>query len=203
MSKFRKFRKKTITKSTFKIAKKALRRVKRLERKVEVKVFDVVVNNITPTVAGIVVHINAIAQGDGIVNRDGLASNCIGFKLNYQINNTVISATRIMIVRDNRQIESTDPSVLDVILSADPLSQKSRVNPKRFTIYYDQVHEMDPDDTTRLVRRRFFKKKFEMRWVGATGTSQTRNGLYLIANTDAAANEPTVKFSFRMWFTDM
>ncbi len=199
----RRFRKKRVTKSAIKIAKKSLRRVKRLERKVEVKVFDVAVNNITPTVAGLITHINAIVQGDGIVQRDGLSANCIGFKLIYQINSTIINSIRVMIVRDNRQVESTDPSVLDVILSADPLSQNSRVNPKRFTIIYDRLHEMDPDDTSRLARRIFFKKHFQMRWVGSTGTSQTKNGLYLLTNTDAAANQPTLRFSFRMWFVDM
>ncbi len=186
------------------IAKKALRKVNKLERKVrpEVKIFDVDVNSIVPTIAGLLVHINPIPQGDGVETRDGLHAQCIGFKLNYQLLITANNSCRVMIVRDNRQVESTDPAVLDVILTAAPLAQKSRVNPKRFTVYYDMVHAMDPDDTNRLVRRKFHKKQFPMQWIGALGTTQTRNGLYLITNSDVA-DSATLTFSFRMWFTDM
>ncbi len=204
MSKRRRKRKFTV--KHLSIAKKALRRVKRLERKVEVKTFDVVVHAVTPALAGLIEHVNVIAQGDTIQNRDGLSCNLIGFKLNYRITlNAAATAAeiRILIVRDNRQVESTNPSVLDVLLSADPISQRTRVNPKRFTIYYDKVHVLD-DSSQRIVYRSVFRKaKFKQVWVGAAGTTHTKNGLYVISISDLSGNLPSFKFSFRCWFVDM
>ncbi len=129
--------------SSMLIAKKALRKVKRIERKVEVKIFDFDVATQAPVIAGILTHMNAIPQGDGVEQRDGLGANMIGFQMNYKVIMNAASTNavmRVLIVRDKRQVESTDPSVLDVLLAASVVSQRSRVNPKRFHVYYDKQY---------------------------------------------------------------
>ncbi len=192
--------------SSLLVAKKALRKVKRLERKVEVKIFDIDITTLSPTIVGLLSHLNGIPQGDGVEQRDGLSCNMIGFQFNYRvIQNAAASTTvvRVIIVRDNRQVESTNPSVLDVILAADVMAQHSRVNPKRFTFYYDKIHSMQ-DSGTQVIARRIFKKaRFKMQFIGAAGTTQTKNGLYLILMSDLGGNLPSLRFSFRIWFTDM
>ncbi len=207
MSKFRKGNFKKFNKlSALLIAKKSLRKVKRLEKKVEVKIFDVDATTQTPAVAGILTHMNAIPQGDGVEQRDGLSCNMIGFQLRYRViqnaaaTNTIV---RVLIVRDKRQVESTDPSVLDVLLAANVMSQRSRVNPKRFHIYYDKNHNLSDASNQNLSRKVFRKAKFKMQFIGAAGTTQTMNGLYLILMSDLAGNLPSVLFTFRCWFVDM
>lgn len=206
----RKFKKNNFSRfnkpSSMLVAKRALRKVKKLERKVEVKIQDSGIVTQTPALAGILTHINGIAQGDGVSERDGISCNLIGFKMNYRVQlnaASTLAIIRVIVVRDNRQVESTDPSVLDVLLSASVISQHSRLNPKRFTFYYDKVHALD-DSSQRNIYRTFFRKaKFKMQFIGAAATTQTMNGLYLILISDQAGNLPSVQFSFRNWFVDM
>ncbi len=192
--------------SSMLVAKRALRKVKKLERKVEVKILDSGIVTQTPAVAGILTHLNGIVQGDTEQQRDGLSCNMIGFKLNYRVQlnaASTLAIVRVIIVRDNRQVESTNPGVLAVILSANPMAQHSRINPKRFTFYYDKVHALDDSSQRNIYRTLFCKAKFKMQFIGATATSQTSNGLYLILISDQAGNLPSVQFSFRAWFVDM
>ncbi len=202
----RRFIRKKVGKSAIKVAKRALRKVSRLEKKVEVKINDFDLATQTPALAGIITHMNGFAQGDGVEQRDGLSCNMIGFKMNYRITlnaAATLGIIRVVIVRDNRQVESTDPAVLDVLLAADPIAQHSRVNPKRFTFYYDKVHAMSDSSQRAIYRTVFRKAKFKMQFIGAAGTTQTMNGLYLILISDQSGNLPSVRFSFRSWFVDM
>ena len=197
------FRKKNLS-----IAKKALRKVNKLARRVkpEQKIHDITQTTIQPTVAGLVNSFVAIAQGDGVTSRDGLAIRAFFIELRYSIvkhGTPTSTQVRILIVRDNRQVESTSPSVLAVLLAATPGSQYSRVNPKRFTILYSKFFTLR---TNRIAFATTVTKKlsFPIRYVGAANTTITRNGIFMITESDAAGGEePIMKFTMRLRFTDV
>lgn len=203
----RRFRRKFNTKH-LSIAKKALRKVNKLARRVkpEQKIHDVITTSIQPNIAGLTNNLVSIAQGDTVSTRDGLSIRAFFWELRYSIikdatpTNTVV---RIIIVKDNRQVESTVPSVLDIILSADPLSQFSRVNPKRFTILYNRLLVLR---TNMIMTKAVVTRKIstEIRYVGAAVNTVTKNGLFLITLSSAAAGEePTMRFTWRLRFTDV
>ncbi len=190
------------------IAKKALRKVTRLEKKVrpEVKRLDSGILVLTPAIAGLMNHMSAVAQGNTEQSRDGLKIQAIGFTLRFHITThltATITAVRIMVIRDNRQEESVIPSVLDVLLSADPFSQNSRVNPKRFSVLYDYTVSLNNLARTGVVKHTFKKFQTPMQFIGAAGSTMTRNGIYILTIGSVGANLPTVRLSFRLFFTDM
>ncbi len=190
------------------VAKKALRKVNQLRKVVynERKMHDIGSTTIAPTIAGLVNHFTIIGQGDGDTVRDGLAIRAFFCEFRFTIVKHVtptVTNCRFVIVRDNRQVESTAPSFLDVMLAADPKSQYSRVNPKRFTVLYNKLLTLR---TNRIAASGTFTRKlnFPVNWVGASGASITKNGIFFLSNSDAAAaQEPTLKFTFRLHFTDV
>ncbi len=205
----RRYTKRRYTTKNLSIAKKALRKVNKLARRVqpEQKIHDILATGIAPTVAGLVNRLTLIAQGDTETTRDGLQVRAFFMEFRYLLikhGTPTSTAVRIIIVRDNRQVESTAPSVLDVILAAQPHSQYSRVNPKRFTVLYNRLVMLN--DVNRLSLTAVVTKKlsFPIRWVGNANTTITKNGIFLITNSNAAAaQEPSLNFTFRLRFTDV
>ncbi len=201
-------RRRRFTKKHLSVAKRALRKVNRLERKVrpEMKIHDFDIVLLTPAVAGIVTHLNVVAQGDAQEQRDGLQCHGVFMSLRYSIQNDTAapaSITRLILFQDLRQEDSTNPILLDVLLAADVMSQRSRVNPKRFKIYFDRTYNLTT--TGKLVHTKVFNRKINVRmgWLAAAGNTQNKNGIYLISMSNLAANLPTLRFSWRLWFTDM
>ncbi len=204
----RRFRRRRFTTKNLSIAKRALKKVNKLARRVrpEMKVFDVDLTTLSPTVALQVIHVNGIAQGDGIENRDGLqvTSTFLQMRYSFLINGSATSTIcRLAVVRDNMQVESKDPIGLDVYLAADVRTQKTRLLPKRFTYLMDRTISMSINQR-RTITGKFNKRvNFPMRWVGSTATSQSKNGVYVLVWTDQGTNLPSLSFTFRTWFTDM
>ncbi len=191
------------------IAKKALRKVNKLARRVkpEQKIHDITATGIAPTIAGIVTSFVAIAQGDTETTRDGLSIRPFFLEFRYLLfkhATPTSTAVRILIVRDNRQVESTSPSVLDVMLQAQPHSAYSRVNPKRFTILYSKLIMLNDVNRLSIAQTVTKKLNFPMRYVGAANTTITRNGIFLVTMSNAsAAQEPSLNFTMRLRFTDV
>jgi len=191
-----------------KIAKKALRKANKNQKilRTEQKMHDIASTVNIPTIAGLVVDLSAIAQGDSEITRDGLAIRPFFMEFRYQVvkHATPTSTNiRMIIVRDNRQVESTVPSVLDVILAATPNSQYSRVNPKRFTVLWNKFFVLR---TNRIAATGVITRKlnFPIRYVGAASTTITQNGIFLITESDAAAGEePAIRFTWRLRFSDV
>ncbi len=189
------------------VAKKALRKVNKVQKAIrnEKKMHDLGVTVLVPIIAGVVSHLSAVFQGDTIITRDGNNIKAFFFELRYLV---VKHATptntrfRISIVKDTRQVESVFPSYLDVMLSASPLSQYSRVNPGRFVVLYNKLVTLR---TNFIAFTTTFTKKINIpiSWVGASGADINKNGLYLLVESDAAAGqEPTFNFTWRLRFND-
>ncbi len=199
----RKFSKKNLS-----IAKKALRKVNKLARRVkpEPKIHDIVQTTIAPTVAGLVNSFVVIAQGAAVTQRVGILIRVFFIELRYSIvkhATPTSTQVRILICRDNRQVESTSPSVLAVLLAATPGSQYSRVNPKRFTILYSKFFTLR---TNRIAFATTVTRKlsFNVGYVGAANSTITKNGIFMITESDASGGEePTMKFTMRLRYTDV
>jgi hypothetical protein len=93
--------------------------------------------------------------------------------------------------------------MLNVLLAATPNSQYSRVNPKRFTVLYNLFASVRTNKITmeRTVTR---KISFPIRYIGAGTGDITKNGIFLITQSNAAAGqEPNFQFTWRLRFTDV
>ncbi len=187
--------------------KKVNRKVNRLARRLkpEAKRFDFDVLALAPPVAGNVTRLAFIIQGIADNQRVGIVIKATFMEFRYTVLKHATPTTtevRLIIVRDNRQVESVIPSVLDVLNTSIPISQYSRVNPKRFTILWNKII------VVRTNRIKMFgvktrKLNFPLAWVGAAAADITKNGIFLIALSDQAANFPIVNFTWRLHFTDV
>jgi len=201
-------RRRKFTKKHLSIAKKALRKVNKLARRIkpEPKMHDIGVLSIVPTIAGNVAGLVNIAQGITETTRVGLSIRVFFMEFRFSVVKHATPTnvrTRIIIFRDNRQIEAVTPSVLDVIHQANPLSPYTRINPKRFTILFNKLITLR---TNRIAMSKVVTRKlsFEVAWVGALGANINRNGIYLLAESDAiAGQEAIVKYTWRLRYTDV
>ncbi len=190
------------------IAKKALRKVNKLARRVkpEPKFHDIGLTTLAPTIAGLITHLTAIAQGETETTRNGIQVRVFFMEFRWILVKDSVpatSTTRILIVRDNRQVESTSPTVIKILQAANPISPYTRINPKRFTVLYNKTITLD---STRISRRGQITRKlsFPLQYIGAASTSITKNGMYLLTESDnAATEEPSFRFTIRIRYSDV
>ncbi len=204
----KRFRRRRFTTKHLSIAKKALRKVNKIARrfKPEQKIHDIGNTVIIPTIAGTVTNLVAISSGATEITRVGLVIRPFFFEFRYQAlkhatpTNTNI---RIVICRDNRQVDSTAPSYLDVMNAAVPNSPYSRVNPKRFTILYNHFFVLRTNRIA-LVKTVTRKMHGTIGYLGPGVGDITRDGIFLLTEADAGAGvEPAIRFTWRMRFTDV
>ncbi len=190
------------------IARKALSKVRKLEKKQEVKMFDINLTTIvTIGTAGDIRSLALIAQGDGRDARDGNAISPFFLNLKYQWQGVAASTLdmyRTLIVRDLRQIASTVPAVLDVLQEAHPLSQLRFDTRKRFKILYDMTYTAPNDATVALSYSASVKMQLKktMTFSGAASTTIETNGLFMINLSNLAANQPQFRFTSRTFYND-
>ena len=198
-------RKKRGSHTAYHLASQAMTKVRRLERKVEVKNFDIVVNSIaTVPLTGVIQNIALIAQGDTSILRDG---NFIApFRLDLMVRwHGRVAADdevcRTIIFRDMRQVADTVPAMLDVIVSDTPLALYNVLNRSRFKILFDETwtHANDAAIRTSFLTNTSIKLYAKMGWNGAATTDIHLNGLFMI---NVAIGTPTVTFATRLYFND-
>lgn len=187
----------------------ALRKVRKLEKKVEVKMHDIDFNTLVNVgTAGVVTNLASIAQGDTISSRDAETIFPQSFDLRLIWNGDVAEISgvyRTIIFQDMRQVVSTPTPVLTLLKEATSLSQYSLANRKRFRIYYDETFTLDGNaaDHAQLHTRHVVRKvSRSIQWTGATSTAWTKDGLFMVNITNLAANQPNFSFTFRLFFTD-
>ncbi len=196
-------------KSTHVIAKQALSRVRKLERKVEVKMFDIIFTTIADvSTTGAVTHLAAVGSGDDTNDRDGLRIAPFFVKIRYHWEGAAASTKdvyRTIIFRDNRQVASTTPAVLDVLVQLSPLSQFNVSNRGRFKILWDNMWT-NANDTAILqnfagvMNIRLVK---QMGWSDGSGGNVNMNGLYMLNITNlTVSNLAQFRFTSRMFFND-
>lgn len=202
-------RKKRKRKSTWTTARQALKRVRKLEKKVEIKVFDHGFTTIANVpAAGDIRNMALIAQGDGINQRDGNKISPIGLNIRYHWVGDAASTQdvyRLIIFRDKQQVLGTVPPVLDVLTTATPMSQYNVPFSKRFKILHDQIwtNANDANIVQNFVGVINIRLNLGIRWSDNTAAAVTMNGLYMIVQSNLAANFPNFEFTARVFYYDM
>ena len=194
--------------SSMHVAKRALKKVKRLERKQEVKIYDIVLTTIAAVdTTGDTRSMSSIAQGDFVSSRDGEKISPFFFQLriNWQgIAAGVDEVYRTIIFQDRRQVLGAIPAVLDVLLEGNPLSLFNKQNRGRFKILYDETFTGISDTALRQSHISLVSRKMSgpIQWNGSSSTAWTKNGLFMINISNATANKPAVTFTFRLFYND-
>jgi len=190
------------------MAKKALSKVRKLERKQEVKSFDITLTTIVDvSTVGDVRNLALITQGDARVERDGNSIAPFFLKIRYHwfgVAADTFGVFRTIIFRDKRQIDTTVPAVLDVLTQGHPLSQTNYTHRNRFKILFDQTFTNANDaaiiqNYSGVIN---IKLNLKMAWSGAATTAINQNGLYMINITNLAAAQPDFLFTSRLFFND-
>lgn len=171
----------------------------------EKKKFDVVTSS-TVSTTPVIVHINAIAQGDDDHSRDGnsilMHSLSIRAKMTLNAATTAVQQSgRFILVRDSQQIGDTSPAVTDVLTTQ---SFQSFLNPDtvgRFTILVDRMMAVSSDRPT-IDFQINQKVNKHARFNGANSNDIQKNGLFLLWFGDAATNVPSFDITTRVNFYD-
>ncbi len=208
----RRFKKRKRTKGShtaYHLASQAMTRVRKLERKAEVKVFDVNLNNTATVGAGVVINTMAeVVQGDAINQRDGLQISPFFLKVNFQwrgVAASVFDVYRVLIFRDKRQVASSTPALLDVLNEDAPLSRLANANRRRWKILYDEIFTSHNDANIVLSFVRVLKIKLTLKMLfsGAGGGTRTTNGLFMIIVTNRLTTDrPLFRFDSRIFYND-
>lgn len=204
----RRGRKRRRTGSALGIAKKALSKVRHLERKTESKAKDYTYTVIAGvSTSGFVTNLSLIGQGDTREDRDGNKISPSMLSLNFQWLGDASATSdmyRVIVFRDRRQVVATTPLMLEVLVQSNPLSQFNYGFKHRWKVVYDEVFTGANDAAIRLSFTRFVKIRLNlpMRWSAGTDTSIVANGLYMLVISNLAANLPEFGFTGRLHYTD-
>ncbi len=188
-------------------AKLALKKVRRLERKVEVKTFDVAINNVAVPATGAFRSLADIAQGDTSITRDGNAVAPFRLHLSFNWIGVIAMRSAIMrciIFRDMKQEDSTVPTLLNVLTTVDPTSLYNRLQRKRWKVLYDRSWTATQSNTDAFMAIGFINMKLRLplKFSGAAATSHLENGLYMILVSNQAIDIPSFRYTSRLFFND-
>lgn len=195
------------SKMALSIAKKALALSRKTVRNMEKKQSTAAVGNQVVELVGAVTPVGRVLVGDDFFNRDGQKITCTGFDLSYALSTggNSLDTVRIILFIDKRQEDGVTPAVLDVLQSADPVSMTSEHNLDRFQILFDNFHTITllaGSKNQALYRFRKRKMNLEQRWDAAAAADIIKNGLYTLVIGSLVANQPNLRITSRIFFTD-
>ena len=149
MSRYRRKKSKKIVGSALTIAKKALKGVKKLNKKVgkaELKYTNSGITTGAITSTGTITQLCLSSEGTSDVQHIGAAATIrklqmIGaIRIHTSATNT---SFRCIVFRDRRQVADTKTSVTDVLTDVNPLSPLESITANRFHIIYDKFIYLD------------------------------------------------------------
>lgn len=175
---------------------------------------------VTVTSTPSVINLSNIAQGSDYVNRQGdsILAQSIEFRCRV-VGNPLVNGhnMRVLIVRDKLQ-RGVDPVLGDVLQGGSEPTVQPYLEPQegRFDILYDEivnlnhVEENSGVSTTAYIPQRKVLPSLIRKWnqhikyqntTGADGSNWI-GGLYLMAVSGDASNGPSLRYTFRLRFTD-
>lgn len=192
--------------STRAIASRALRVARSVTKKIEYnhKVYNA---NISPSNAGTVLALSAIAQGDGDNERvgDKITARSIMGRITCILNSTSAYTTyRFILVQDKQQVGDTTPSISDILQSVSTLSALNTTTPGRFKVLKNWFFMQDTTKgSTKTIQ--FYKKlNSNLRYNGTASTDIQKNGLYFVFLTDVPAlASPAVSYNMKIGYADL
>lgn len=200
--------------STFRIAKAALRGVKKIKSSIETKFHDVSgLFNVAAPPAYTITLLSGVPQGTKKGERIGVDINPSSIFLRYRItalgasaNNTV----RVVLFKD-LDPDGIAPTEAHLFERQDILSPLLRANSSRFHVIYDKVHILygNTGDGVGKSPGIVFKKMYKRisgttKLVGTGGdiTNASKNHYFLAFGTDVAASRAGVDFEARLNYKD-
>lgn len=189
------------------IAKLALSKARKLEKKQEVKTHDKHLVSVGPVdAAGFVVSLCDIAQGNERFHRDGnqLSPFFLKMVISWIGQAAATSETyRLIIFRDKQQVQATTPTALELLVAPHPLSIINAGFRKRWKILFDRLYTGSNDANIRLsfTHTIGIKLRAPMLYAGTLSTDITKGGLYFFVTTNSAAG-PTFTYTSRLFYND-
>lgn len=184
------------------------RGVKRLLN-VEIKNHDVQQLGIGLTTAPVITQLSNIIQGDTTITRDGSQCKMLGINLNYFIQlgpSGIVTVVRIMLVLDkqtNQAIYLNTDLLEDVTVGDNILSPRNLDNLHRFTILYDQTHNISTARSVVVVKK-YIRKEVILRY-DASGNDiadLTQNSISLVQMTNVTSAQPLISSFLRLRYVD-
>lgn len=151
-------------------------------------------------------HVDLIAQGDDVFNRDGNSILCKYLTLNYTVNmNASATASRVRIVcLVDTQYPGSDPTYTNVFLGNPLTSPLSADLTPRFTILFDDHIDLSINGTRVRTIKHYKPLNFHIKYTGTTGAvgSVSKNSIYFYAVSNEATNTVTFEYDARLVFYD-
>lgn len=157
--------------------------------------------------SGVINFLTGTAQGTDENNRIGrtIKPMYIHFNGATYLNSVGTQAQiRFLVVVDS-ETNGANPTTLDILQSADPLSQYNITTSKgRFRVIYDKLCMMNTALTREcsVIATRKLYQKIQYEGTGATVASASKYHLFSLFITDQTVNLPDVVFNFRVRFVD-
>ncbi len=183
-------------------------RVRRLENNVEYKFRDTDSGTLAPTLAGAILLLNGLAQGNDTDDRDGDQVEFTSIQIRFQARADTAgdeNMIRVMLIQD-RQTNGALPDVSDVLQKVTQFailnSPLKLTNKFRFRVLYDRICEINDSGHNGVFKSSYKKLSVKARYTGATNaiTDINTNSIFSIVignTTDGAYN-----FFVRLRFTD-
>lgn len=184
---------------------KALNLVRKLQRAREVKVHDILFNVQDMKLAGTVIPLSDVAQGDTGLLRDGRSLSAFWLSVRwhvFRVTPDADSSFRVIIMRDTRQIDNTAPTVAMILREPHPASQLDLLYRTRFHILYDFTSYVDNSSFKIRVGAYESKIKVKVDYSGPAAGNVTKNGLYMLIISSEDTDFPQFQFTSRLLYND-
>lgn len=172
---------------------------------VEQKLLDTAVDRSVSN-TGHIDHVSAIAQGDGISNREGnsVKATLISMRLSGYIHASATNTqVRYMLVMDNQTVSDSTPAVDDILESVNTRSFLDIARLGRFTILVDgHIPLVASAANGAFYREHNIPLNNHIRFNGTASTDIQKNGLYFLTLSDQATNTPVVNTQIRLRYVD-
>lgn len=155
--------------------------------------------------SGLVTHLTAIAQGDGVTARTGnsifVRSVNVHGALTYNVAGAISQNVRVAIIIDTQQIGDTTPGLLDVYSATGPYGHINAATAGRFKIIWSKLYILDTNNPSLKVDFNL-PMQHHVRFNGTLATDIQKGGIYIVASSTAASNYPTFSGEARVSYHD-
>lgn len=171
---------------------------------VEKKKLDTISTGSAISNSGTIVHLSAIAQGDGDNNRSGnsVYARSLNLKGTLSMHGSASNTfVRMSLVMDTQQIADTSPSFTDIYENSDINSHLNNTTVGRFKVLCSRTYNLSVTNTNKIL---YINKamRHHIRYNGSASTDQQKGALYLVFVSNEATNTPNVNYEARLTYID-
>lgn len=149
------------------------------------------------------IHLSAIAQGDGDTARTGnsIFARSLNGNINFEKNTSATyTYVRCMILMDTQQIGDTTPTVANV-LQSDWASHLNTATVGRFKVLYSKIIVLNSNRPSIQVK---FNKamRHHIRYNSTASSDIQKGGIYMLLTSSESTNTPTIRYNLRLCYHD-